>query len=334
MESLYRTKRNQKRIGLSAELMPVTAIGELNVDLLLTGLNVFPQLGREVLATDFEMVLGSASAIFASGLARLGHPINFYSKVGDDAFGHFCRTALEKMGISISNIVASKSSRSGVTVALSMTSDRALATFLGAIAELGYEDLPHNALDGSSHLHLTSYFLQHRLRPSFVRLFRDAHQRGITTSFDPNSDPSESWSAEIWDVIQETDILFVNEVEALSLSRQSTVQSALNHLSGKASCVVIKLGAKGAIGSADKEIVSVPPFRIFPVDTTGAGDSFAAGFVHAHLLGKDLRDCLIAGSACGALSALKPGGTAGQPTQPELAAFIAQSLIGQSGDTR
>jgi len=329
METLYRTKRNIKRSDVSADSMPVTAIGELNVDLLLTGLNAFPQLGREVLATDFEMVLGSASAIFASGMARLGHPINFYSKVGDDDFGRFCCAALEKIGIPTSHIAASKSSRTGVTVALSTTSDRALATFLGAIAELAYEDLPGNALDGSSHLHLTSYFLQHRLRPSFVQLFRDARQRAMTTSFDPNSDPSESWRAEIWDVIQETDILFVNEVEALSLSRQTTVQSALNHLAEKVPCVVIKLGAKGAMGSVDKEIVSVPPFPISPVDTTGAGDSFAAGFVHAHLLGKELRDCLITGSACGALSALKPGGTAGQPTQAELAAFIAQS-----GDTK
>jgi sugar/nucleoside kinase (ribokinase family) len=69
--------------------------------------------------------------------------------------------------------------------------------------------------------------------------------------------------------------------------------------------------------------VRVPPFPISPVDTTGAGDSFAAGFVHAHLLGKDLEDCLITGSACGALSALKAGGTAGQPTAAELSTFIA-----------
>jgi sugar/nucleoside kinase (ribokinase family) len=321
MESLFRIKR--KHVA-SAESSPLVVIGELNVDLLLTGLNAFPQLGREVLATDFEVALGSASAIFASGMARLGHPINFYSRVGDDQFGRFCRSALEKSGISTRNIGVFKTTRTGVTVALSTSTDRALATFLGAIAEFSYRDVPRDALDGTSHLHLTSYFLQHGLRPSFAQLFRDAHARGMTTSFDPNSDPSESWKPEIWEVIKETDILFVNGMEVLSLSKESTVESALPRLADKVPCVAIKLGARGAIGRFEDETISVPPFPISPVDTTGAGDSFAAGFIHAHLLGNNLRDCLVAGSACGALSALKPGGTAGQPTQAELSAFVAQ----------
>ncbi len=144
MEILYRIKRNHDSLQLSAESTPLAVIGELNVDLILTGLNAFPQLGREVLAQNFEMVLGSASAIFASGLVRLGHPIKFHSRVGDDDFGHFCRGARETMGMpyQMNGCEVSKSSRTGVTVALSTTFDRALATFLGAIAELGYEDLP------------------------------------------------------------------------------------------------------------------------------------------------------------------------------------------------
>lgn len=321
METLYRIKRNHG--ALSPQLTPLTLVGELNVDLLLTGLNAFPQLGREVVGRNFEIALGSASAIFASGMARLGHPIKFFSKIGDDEFGRFCSEAFKRMSISTANIVVSKSSRTGVTIALSTAGDRALATYLGAIEELSYNDVPANALDGSSHLHLTSYFLQRGLRPSFAQLFRDAHERGMTTSFDPNSDPSEAWSPEIWDVIRETDVLFVNEGEASSLTKENNIEKALARLAEKVPCAVIKLGAKGAIGNADGEVISVPAFPITPIDTTGAGDSFAAGFIHAHLLGKGLRDCLIAGSACGALSALKAGGTAGQPTQDELSAFIA-----------
>jgi ribokinase len=297
-----------------------------NVDLLVTGLTAVPQLGHEILAASCETVLGSASAIFASGVARLGHPVNFYSRVGDDDFGRFCLRALQERGISTGKIAVSGASPTGVTISLSTASDRALVTFLGAIAELRYEEVPPEALDASSHLHLTSYFLQHQLRSSFAQLFRDARHKGMTTSFDPNTDPSQSWTPEIWDVIKETETLFLNEGEALALTRENSVRSAAAYLAARVPCAVIKLGAQGAIGAVGKEIVTVPAFPISPLDTTGAGDSFAAGFVHTHLSGKDLHDCLVAGNACGALSALKAGGTAGQPTQVELSAFIAQHL--------
>ena len=81
-------------------LPPVLVIGELNVDIVLSGLASPPVLGNEVLAQEMRMVLGSASAIFASGAARLGHPVGFVGKTGDDDFGRFCRNALLKAGIS------------------------------------------------------------------------------------------------------------------------------------------------------------------------------------------------------------------------------------------
>ena len=330
METLYTTKRNKSGANPPGEIAPVAVIGELNVDLMVTGLTAMPKFGCETLATAFETVLGSAAAIFASGVKRLGHAVNFYSRVGDDDFGHFCLHALHDKGISTGKIAVSDASRTGVTISLSTRSDRALVTFPGAIAELSYEDLPENALDGSSHLHLTSFFLQRQLRPSFARLFRQARQRGMTTSFDPNSDPSEAWTSDIWEVIREADIFLGNESEALALTGERSVESAAARLAAEVPCAVIKLGGQGALGVAGKQSVRVPSFPIVPLDTTGAGDSFDAGFVHAYLSGGNLQDCLVTGNACGALSALKAGGTAGQPTANELAAFLAQHQSGRS----
>jgi sugar/nucleoside kinase (ribokinase family) len=71
--------------------------------------------------------------------------------------------------------------------------------------------------------------------------------------------------------------------------------------------------------------VSAPPFNVSPVDTTGAGDSFAAGFVHAFLSGRDLHGCLLEGNACGALSTLQVGGTGGQPDLTKLAKFLRRN---------
>jgi sugar/nucleoside kinase (ribokinase family) len=303
---------------------PIAVIGELNADLVASGLVCPPMLGREVLAEDFQTVLGSASAIFACGAARLRHPVSFFSKVGDDDLGRFCLDVLQKEGISTKNVRTVPRAKTGVTISLSTRSDRALVTMLGLISDLRYADLDIEALRGHSHLHLTSYFLQTGLRPSFPRILRQARRLGLTTSFDPNSDPSASWRREIWSTIEETTILFLNREEALRLTRQSRVRPALNALAKHAPCVVIKLGSGGAIAMAGDEIVSVPAFEVVPIDTTGAGDSFAAGFVHAFLAGKDLRQCLVEGNACGALSTQKVGGTAGQPRPAQLTSFLAR----------
>jgi len=309
-----------------AARQPIAVIGELNADLIASGLAYPPTLGREILAEDFRTVLGSASAIFACGVARLCHPVTFFSRVGNDELGRFCLKALHARGISTRNVRVLPNARTGVTISLSTRRDRALVTMLGAIAELRYADLDLKALRGHSHLHLTSFFLQTALRPAFPRILRHAKKLGLTTSFDPNSDPSSSWGRDIWEVIKETTILFVNQQEALQLTRGKKIRPALLQLAKFVPCVVIKRGSRGAIAAAAGRIVSAPGFEISPLDTTGAGDSFAAGFVHAYLSGADLLQCLLAGNGCGALSALQVGGTAGQPSPAELAHFLRRHV--------
>lgn len=304
----------------------IVVIGELNVDLVASGLEVGPVLGSEIIARDFEMTLGSASAIFASGIARLGHQVTFVSKVGADDFGRYCLEGLRKAGISVSRVKVDPASNTGVTVVLSTRHDRALVTCLGAISEFELVDVPLDALEGHRHLHMTSVFLQQALRPSFPTIFRAAHNCGLTTSFDPNSDPSQSWGPDMWDIIAETDIFFVNETEALQLTRERDVNKALMALGAKAPCVVIKLGPRGSIGTRDGEVCLSLGFRVDAVDTTGAGDTFAAGFVHAFLGGGDLRECLEAGNACGAISTLSVGGTTGQPDGERLTQFLNRNM--------
>jgi sugar/nucleoside kinase (ribokinase family) len=287
-------------------------------------------LGKEVLAGDFRIVLGSASAIFACGVRKLGNAVTFVSKVGDDAFGRDCRRALRENGISDKQVKVDRDSTTGVTISLSAAKDRALVTHLGAIAELEMADIAGDVFDRCAHVHMTSFFLQHALRSSFASIFRKAHQQGSTTSFDPNSDPSQSWKADVWDVIAETDILFVNESEALELSRKRTVERALTFLGSTAPCVVIKRGPNGAIAIRDGEMAMAAGFPIRVVDTTGAGDSFAAGFVHGYLERRGLSECLEFANACGALSALQAGGTAGQPTRMQLAQFLGKHRKGKT----
>lgn len=306
----------------SSFMLPaVLVIGELNVDIVLSGLASGPVFGGEVLADGMHMVLGSASAIFASGIARLGHRVGFVGKAGNDDFGEFCRERLQDAGISTEGLLHSLRP-TGATIVLSTREDRALVSYLGATADLGYVDLSPDLFVGYRHLHLTSYFLQERLRPDFSRLIRDAKAAGLTVSFDPNSDPAQAWSPDIWEVMRLPDVVFVNESEAQALTGTTTVHAALTLLGERTMCAVVKQGSKGATAVRGSEQVHVEGFRVNALDTTGAGDSFAAGFVHGLLAKRSLRRCLLLANGTGALSTTGIGGTAAQPTSMELSTFL------------
>jgi len=299
----------------------ILVIGELNVDVVVAGLQAVPKMGVEILARDCELTLGSASAIFAVGMSKLGHPVTFVSQVGKDQFGDFCIDALKQAGVSTRN-VARTDEKTGVTIALSSSRDRALVTFQGAISTLTAQRFRLSLLKRHQHLHLTSYYLQQGLQPSFADLFRQAKTQGLTTSFDPNSDPTGAWSKKINRVLRHTDLLFVNEREASNLTGMSTARSAVKSLGKLVPCAVIKLGRKGAIAIKGNQVFTDSGFKIKARDTTGSGDSFDAGFISAYLRDAPVSECLRIGNACGALSALRVGGTAGQPTQQELEDFL------------
>ncbi len=311
---------------MSLRLGKILVIGELNADLLATGLAQPPTPGREILADDFAIVLGSASAIFACGVARLGHRVTFVSRVGDDYFGRFCCAELRRHGIGTRHVTRDPRTRTGVTMVLSTPQDRALVTHLGTIAELAAQHVPACIWRGHKHLHLTSYFLQTALRPAFPHLLAQARADGLTTSFDPNSAPDGVWPAEIWDAIAQTDVLFLNETEAAELTGTPDAYAALELLAQTARTVVIKRGAHGAIARRGDETARAPAFSVAVKDTTGAGDSFAAGFVNALMQGQTLDVCLLYGNACGALSTQAAGGTAGQPDAATLERLLAEHV--------
>jgi len=304
----------------------VLVVGEINIDLICQGYHAFPSPGREVLVDDFQMVLGSASAICAMGLARLGTPVAFFGKVGDDPGGHFCLDAMRARGIDLDAVVADPGLKTGVTVAITSTVDRALVSFLGSIASMSERDVPRALFSRADHVHVSSFYLQEALRPGVEKLFRDARAAGLTTSLDPGFDPSERWDPDLIDTLRSVDVFFPNEVELRGLSGSDEPEEAVRRLQKVSTRVqvVAKLGARGAMAiDGGGRPVHVPAPRVDVTDTTGAGDSFDAGFLHAWLGGAELNDCLGLGVACGALSTRGLGGTATQPELAEARALMA-----------
>lgn len=300
----------------------VLVVGELNVDLILTG-DVVPGFGQaEKLVDDATLTLGSSSAIFACGAARLGLRVAFIGKIGDDDFGRVVRRSLTERGIGTSGVVVDRTIKTGLSVILSRPDDRAILTHLGSIAALRYDEIDQSLLPRARHLHLGSFFLLDSLRPDITRLFTEAQRQGLTTSLDTNYDPQESWNGGLWETLARTDVFMPNQAELYAISGEADFQPALEKVAKRGPLVAVKLGPDGSIARQGDDIVQASSIPVDVVDTTGAGDSFDAGFIYGYLAGWDLERSLRLGCVCGALSTRAAGGTTAQATLDEALAAM------------
>jgi sugar/nucleoside kinase (ribokinase family) len=299
----------------------VLVAGEINPDLILTG-NVLPEFGQvEKLIDSYTLAIGSSSAIFACGAARLGLKVAFIGVCGDDIFGRFMLAEMQKRNVDTSHVIIRGDSKTGLSVILNREADRSILTCLGAMADLQASDVPDDLLRQARHIHVASYFLQTGLQQDLPALFRRARALGRTTSLDTNYDPTEAWPG-FDELLSSTDIFFPNKTEALSITGTEEIESAAKQLAGKSKLVAIKLGADGALVQDKESTISVPSPAVKVVDTIGAGDSFDAGFLYGYLNGWHLERSLRLGAVCGALSTQGAGGTAAQPTLAQALMFL------------
>jgi sugar/nucleoside kinase (ribokinase family) len=304
--------------------LDLLVLGDANPDLVMRGDDVTPAFGQaERLVDDARLTVGGSGAIMACGAARLGLRVAFVGVVGDDLFGAYMREQLAVRGVDVSGLVVDPQRPTGVTVVLSRPGDRAILTAPGTIGDLRAASIDAGLLASARHVHVSSYFLQTGLAQDLPRLFADARGRGATTSVDPNWDPSGAWNGGLDALLPSVDVLLPNEIEAARLAHTSDLEAAIATLRSRGPLVVVKAGARGAIAAGPGERVEVAAVPVATVDTTGAGDSFDAGFVAAMLGGEPLERCLAVANACGALSTRAAGGVDGQPTMQEALGAIS-----------
>jgi sugar/nucleoside kinase (ribokinase family) len=299
----------------------ILVAGEINPDLILTG-DVEPAFGQvEKLVEGASLTIGSSSAIFACGAARLGLKVAFIGVCGEDVFGRFMLDEMQRAGLDVSPVIIREDGQTGLSVILNRRADRAILTHAGLMASLRAGDVTDELLGQARHLHVASYFLQKGLQPGLPGLFARARSLGLTTSLDTNYDPSGRWDS-FDELLAMTQVLIVNEREALSLAGASEVQLAASQLGARVETLAVKLGAAGAMGVRSGKNISVPSPTVKVVDSVGAGDSFDAGFIYGYLNHWDLSKSLRLGCACGALSTQKAGGTAAQPDLAEAMQYV------------
>ncbi len=298
--------------------LDLLVIGDANPDLVLRGADVTPAFGQaERLVEEARLTVGGSGAIMACGAARLGMRVGFVGAVGDDLFGAFMRDELVARDVDVSGLVVDAEHPTGLSVVLSQPGDRAILTSPGTIGVLRATSVDRDAVRSARHVHVSSYFLQSGLAPDLPSILADARESGATTSLDPNWDPSGRWDGGLDALLPSVDVLLPNEIEATRLGHTSDLEEAITSLRGRGPLVVVKAGARGAIAAGPGERVQVAAAIVAAIDTTGAGDSFDAGFVAAMLGGEPLERCLAIANACGALSTRAPGGVDAQATMQE-----------------
>ncbi len=300
----------------------ILVVGEINVDFVFKGCHALPTPGKEVLADDFVMTPGSSSMICAMGLARLGNRVAFHGRLGSDASGKFCLQALRDAGVDVASLRPDGALRTGVTASLSTPQDRALVTFAGAIAELRAEEVRDEWLAAADHLHVSSYYLQKALRPGCRDLFARATAAGLSTSLDPGFDPEQRWESDLFDTLREVDVFLPNEQELQAITGRGDTREALALVQNGRTQTVVKRGRQGCTSLHQDQWLDVPAYSVDAVDSTGAGDSFDAGFLHAWLREMPLLDCMKWGNACGSLSTRGIGGTTAQASVSEALALV------------
>ena len=302
-------------------LFDILVAGEINPDLILTG-DVKPEFDQvEKLVDSSALTIGSSSAIFSCGAARLGLVVAIIGVCGEDIFGRFMLEEMQKREVDVSNVIVRKG-QTGLSVILSSGVDRAILTHPGLIPALRASDIPDALLRKTRHLHVASYFLQTNLQPGLPDLFRRARELGLTTSLDTNYDPSEKWIG-FDELLSVTNVFLPNEKEAISLSGKANIDLAADDLGPRVESLAVKLGAEGALGVNASQKVKVASIPVKVADTVGAGDSFNAGFLYGYLHKWELAKALRLACVCGALSTQKAGGTEAQPTLEEAMAYVS-----------
>lgn len=301
----------------------IAVIGDVNPDLILTGKNIIPEFGQvEKWIDDAELTIGGSAGIFAVGAAKLGLKVTFIGKVGDDHFGHFMKDRMTAQGIDVSGLVIDPSVKTGLSISLSDGNDRAILTFGGSNLLLNFQDIDFEIVAQSRHLHSGSFYLLNNIRQDLAIVYKKAKEMGLSTSIDTNYDPKEKWEGDIFNVLDYTDVFLPNMTELMAISGEKDPDSAIRHLTENRNLLVaVKNGEDGAFAEKDKVRYSAETIQVKPIDTTGAGDSFDAGFLFGFLNGLGIEKSLRIGCICGALSTLGIGGTSTQAGREDLTKF-------------
>jgi len=242
-----------------------------------------------------QYVAGGSAANTISATSILGMRSGFIGKVGDDELGSLFKQAQTQNGIKSNLLKGTAASGRAMVFITAPNADRTFATYLGAALQLEPEDLKDEDFEGYDYLHIEGYLVQNQ------RLFRRAvemgHAHGMTISLDMASyNVVQSNETFLHDIVDNyIDIVFANETEAKAFTHLEP-REALDAIASKCKIAIVKIGKDGSMVKSGDEYHFIEAWPADTIDATGAGDTYAAGFLYAHSLGLPLKVCGEVGS--------------------------------------
>ncbi|TYP76701.1 carbohydrate kinase family protein [Paenibacillus methanolicus] len=298
-------------------------IGDANIDLIVAGCNDLPAPGQEVLVQNMTLHVGGGAALLSMALSKLGLKIAFNGILGVDGFGNFVREKLNESGIDTRFIRTSRLNNTGISIAINPEKDRSFITYMGSNAELNLQQLDMKSVSLGRHVHLTGYRGSHNHK-EYMEMTSRLQSLGLTTSIDVGWDDTGEWYAGIYELMKQVDVFFMNETEARHYTGCSSAEQSIAVLSRHSKHIVVKLGSEGAVAAVNGRLMYRSGFEVPVVDTTGAGDSFNAGYMYGFLTSQPTERSLLYGNACGAMSVSQFGGSTGTSDHETMERFIAE----------
>ena len=243
-----------------------------------------------------KYVAGGSAANTICCTAIFGMPSSFIGKIGDDELGNLFKSDQEQYGIHTTLLKSEHSSGRSMVFVSGGNAERTFAVYLGAALDLVPEDLKPEYFKGYDYFHIEGYLVQNQAL--IRRAVELAHEAGCIISLDMASyNVVESNNAFLHDIVEKyVDIVFANETEAKAFTKLSDPRQALDEISGMCDTAIVKVGKDGSWVKRGEEVHYIPVWPAETVDATGAGDTYAAGFLYAHSNGMPLDVCGKVGS--------------------------------------
>ncbi len=237
---------------------------------------------------------GGSTANTMCGLSRLGVETGFLSKIGKDEVGEFFKKQM--IDCNVKPQLLTTDTPSGRVIAMvTPDGERTFATCLGAAAEMSPDDITPELLEGWDIFYVEGYLVANPAL--FEKALDTAYAKGMTIAMDMASYNEVAKNRDMLLRLLENrlDIVFANEQEAKSLTGLEP-EAALHFIAERCQIAVVKVGAKGAYVQRGNEVVTIPPMKANVIDTTGAGDVWAAGFLAGLVKGEPLEKCGMMGA--------------------------------------
>jgi ribokinase len=298
----------------------IVSIGKINMDVVMH-VQKLPAKNEHMTPKSGHLSFGGSASNFAMQSARLGVPTGLISCVGDDLYGQIVIKELTETGVDVSQVLVLGNQPTGLFfLAEQPNGDRMVITEPGANRLLEKHVLDEELLARAAVVHMAGGFPM-----MTMRAMEAATLNGMIFSIDPGR---AAGNLDFSKILPQTDLLFVNQEELKTYFKITSSEKNLKTFAKTfPGIVVVKRGKAGAIATDGFEYCTSEVFEVKAVDTLGAGDAFAAGFVTAWTRSENIEKALHVGNAVAALTITKKGAQNGQPTLKETSKLLRKNGV-------